>query len=95
MSKIQCLLQMFDETWSHQCESLRSILRGVSSEESLWQSSAYAAESPMEGHRCLEQFAGTWRISNTVPDTTLKFFVTGRLRMNPLLRLQETPTWPS
>jgi uncharacterized damage-inducible protein DinB len=49
MSKIQCLLQMFDETWSHQCESLRSILRGVSSEESLWQSSAYAAESPTEG----------------------------------------------
>jgi len=49
MSQVLCLLQMFDDTWSHECESLCSILQGVTFEESLWQSPAYAAEPFVEG----------------------------------------------
>lgn len=49
MSQVLCLLRMFDDTWSHQCESLRSVLEGVTSEESLWQSPAYMAEPLVEG----------------------------------------------
>ena len=49
MSQVLCLLQMFDDNWSHQCESLRSILQGVTSEESLWQGPAYAAEPFVQG----------------------------------------------
>jgi hypothetical protein len=48
MSQVLCLLQMFDDTWSHQCESLSSILQGVTSAESSWQSPAYAAEPLMQ-----------------------------------------------
>jgi DinB superfamily len=44
MSPVLCLLQMFDDTWSQQRESLRSIPQGVTSEESMWQDPAYAAE---------------------------------------------------
>ena len=49
MSQVQCLLQMFDDNWTHQCESLRSILYGMTSEESLWRDPAYAAEPFVEG----------------------------------------------
>src|SRR5215467_16068068 len=49
MSQVLCLLRMFDDTWSHQCESLRSVLEGVTSEESSWQSPAYMAEPLVEG----------------------------------------------
>jgi len=49
MSQVLCLLRMFDDTWSHQCESLRSVLQGVTSEESVWQSPAYTAESLVHG----------------------------------------------
>ena len=40
---------MFDDNWSHRCESLRSILQGVTSEESSWQDAAYAAEPLVQG----------------------------------------------
>src|SRR5436309_14884127 len=49
MSQVLCLLQMFDDNWSHQCESLRSIFQVVTSEESLWQGLAYAAETFVQG----------------------------------------------
>jgi hypothetical protein len=49
MSQVLSLLQMFDDTWSQQCESLRSILQGVTSKESLWQDPAYAAEPFVQG----------------------------------------------
>src|SRR5437667_11583407 len=49
MSQVLCLLQMFDDNWSHQCESLRSILQGVTSEESLWEGLAYAGEPFVQG----------------------------------------------
>jgi hypothetical protein len=49
MSQVLYLLQMFDDNWSHQCESLRSILQGVTSEESSWQGPAYTAEPFVQG----------------------------------------------
>jgi uncharacterized damage-inducible protein DinB len=44
MSQVEQLLQAFDDSWSHGCESLRSVLQHVSSEEASWQHSSYAAE---------------------------------------------------
>lgn len=44
MSPVVQLLQAFDDSWSHRCESLRSVLQDVSSEEASWQDSSYAAE---------------------------------------------------
>ena len=44
MSQVVQLLQAFDDSWSHRCESLRSVLQDVSSEEASWQHSSYAAE---------------------------------------------------
>jgi hypothetical protein len=47
-SQIVRLLQAFDDTWSHECESLRSVLRHVTAEEALWQHPAYAAETSVD-----------------------------------------------
>ena len=69
-------------TPGHQCESLRSVLEGVTSEESLWQSPAYMAEPLVEGSPRQEPFAGKLRISNTAPGITAKFFVNDRLQLN-------------
>src|SRR5207244_13380572 len=49
MSQVLCLLQMFDDNWERQVESLVRILQGVTSEESLWQGPAYAAEPFVQG----------------------------------------------
>src|SRR5262249_39310890 len=54
--QVLCLLRMFDDTWSHQCESLRSVPEGVTSEESLWQSPAYMAEPWWKGSPRQEPF---------------------------------------
>src|SRR5438034_10084298 len=58
MSQVLCLLQMFDDNWSHQCESLRSILQGVTSEESLWQGRTDAGELFLAWEGSTE--TGTW-----------------------------------
>src|SRR5437764_13988551 len=49
MSQIVFLLKAFDENWSHQCESLDSILADVTSEESEWQHAAYSGETLVQG----------------------------------------------
>jgi len=49
MSQVALLLQAFDDMWSHECESLRSVLRGVALEESSWQDAAYATETLVQG----------------------------------------------
>ena len=49
MSQVVQLLQAFDDSWSHGCESLRSVLLGVTSEESSWQDCSYAAEPLVQG----------------------------------------------
>jgi len=49
MSQIRQLLQAFDDSWAHGCESLRSALQGVTAEESSWQHCSYAAEPLVEG----------------------------------------------
>ena len=49
MSQVVQLLQAFDDSWSHECESLRSVLVGVTSEESSWQDCSYAAEPWVQG----------------------------------------------
>src|SRR5438552_15641672 len=49
MSQIVFLLKAFDENWSHQCESLDSILTDVTSEESQWQHAAYSGETLVQG----------------------------------------------
>jgi uncharacterized damage-inducible protein DinB len=49
MFQVVQLLQAFDDSWSHGCESLLSALQGVTSEEASWQDSSYAAEPSMEG----------------------------------------------
>ena len=48
MSQVVQLLQAFDDSWSHGCESLRSVLQDVSSEEPSWQHCSYAAEPLVE-----------------------------------------------
>src|SRR5207237_6754589 len=49
MSQIVFLLKAFDENWSHECESLDSILADVTSEESEWQHAAYSGETLVQG----------------------------------------------
>jgi hypothetical protein len=49
MSQVAQLLRAFDDSWSHECESLRSVLQSVISEESSWQDSSYAAERFVQG----------------------------------------------
>jgi uncharacterized damage-inducible protein DinB len=49
MSEIVHLLQAFDDTWSHECESMRSVLQNVTAEEAWWQHPVYAAEMVVEG----------------------------------------------
>lgn len=49
MSQVVQLLQVFDDSWSHECESLCSVLRSVKSEESSWQDHSYAAEPLVQG----------------------------------------------
>jgi DinB superfamily len=49
MPQIVQLLQAFDDSWSHECESLRSVLQSVTSEESVWQNSSYAVERLVQG----------------------------------------------
>jgi hypothetical protein len=48
MSQVALVLQVFDDTWSHKCKSLRSVLQ-VTSEESSWQDPAYVAEPLVQG----------------------------------------------
>jgi uncharacterized damage-inducible protein DinB len=48
MSQVVQLLRAFDDSWSHGCESLCSVLQGVSSEEASWQHCSYAAEPLVE-----------------------------------------------
>jgi DinB superfamily len=49
VSQVPYLLQMFDDNWSHKCESLHSVLHDVTSEESLWRDPAYASEPRIAG----------------------------------------------
>jgi len=49
MSQVAQLLRAFDDSWSHECESLRSVPQGVTPEESSWQDSSYAAEPLVQG----------------------------------------------
>ncbi len=49
MDTIAFLLRAFDDAWHHDDESLRAVLRGVTSEEASWQHPAYARERPIPG----------------------------------------------
>jgi uncharacterized damage-inducible protein DinB len=49
MPQVVQFLQAFDDSWSHESESLRSVLQNVTSEESSWQIPSYAAERLVEG----------------------------------------------
>lgn len=49
MPQVVQLLQAFDDSWSHECESLHSVLESVTAEESSWQDSSYAAERFVPG----------------------------------------------
>ena len=41
MNAIDLLLKLYDDSWSHSWESVESILKGVTDEESVWQHPAY------------------------------------------------------
>jgi hypothetical protein len=82
MSHVLVLLQMFDDNWSHHCESLLSILQGVASEESSWQGPGYTAERSWKDFPSQERFVGRSHISNIVPDVTLKFFANDQLHVS-------------
>jgi hypothetical protein len=47
--KILMAVVVFDDTWSHKCESLRSVLQGITSKESSLQDPAYASEPRIAG----------------------------------------------
>src|SRR5437667_11613333 len=86
MSQVLCLLQMFDDNWSHQCESLRSILQGVTSEESLWQGLAYAAEPFVQG--LPEPGRIRWQVAHL--EHCARHY-TAILRKRPIARETSTP----
>ena len=49
MSELDAYLQAFDDTWSHDWESIQTVLKGVSDDAAFWQAPAYAGEAREEG----------------------------------------------
>lgn len=86
MSSAALLLKMYDEAWSHPCESVSAVLKDLAPEEAAWQHAAYAREDPWPGM----PLPGTilWQVAHLEHSARHYAYI---LRNRPVTQEPETP----